>query len=144
LDALERRQESTLTLGDSLMRLPEGEPARAIDFPKLLPSAGPGRPLHSEGVASDRARVAVPGNRPRLDRFPARLRERAEWHVRPVRGIEAGLLSKFPLRRIEGIFIRSDFPFGDRPRSKVFPGPVGAARVDQEHLARAVANPIEQ
>ena len=140
----ECRQESPLAFGDSLLRLLEGEPGSTIDLWKFLPPSGAGRPLHGEGVAPDRIRVVVPWNRPRFDDFPARLPERAERDVRPVRGIESGLLSKLPLRCIEGIFFRSDFSFGDRPCSEVFPGPVGAARVDQEYLTRAVANPIDQ
>src|SRR5215213_6999538 len=99
----EPADEVELPLQDLLLRRLQVEPPGAVHLGELLPPAGPRRPLHREGVAADRVRVAIALERPRGDDLSARLLHHAELHELAVRH-DAGLLRELAPRGVERIF----------------------------------------
>src|SRR5690606_20383637 len=135
--------EPNLARDQLLLRDLEREPGGAVDLGERLLPARARRPLHDEGVAHDRVRIAVALERPGVHHLAARLPARAERDELAL-GHDPGLLGELPLRRRERVLARRELALGDRPGAAVALGPERPARVDQKHLRCTVAAPEHQ
>src|SRR5205085_6564078 len=118
-------------------------PAHAVDLGEFARFPRPGRPFQREDVASDRGRIAIALDRPRVDRFPAFLpdgRERDEVAF----DSEPRFLEQLATRGHEWILELADLALRDAPRARVLLRPERAAGMGEQHLELAAPHAIDQ
>ena len=124
-------EEWYLAFEDVLPGVEDGEPCSAIYFGEFNEPPGMRRPLYLAKIAGECGRIAISFEAPCLHDLASGLFDRAE-RLRSSGYGEAGFFLELPDGGREGRLALVIFAFGDGPRSKVFPGPEGATRMDEE------------
>jgi len=136
-------QQRNLRGFDFSFRVWNCEPPGSIHLGKLLLDSGARRPFEREGVTPKLCGIAIASECPRMYSFATSLRDGRQLEKGRNR-FKIGFLLEFTLGRGQEGFAWFNFALGNAPGAVVLVLEKRPARMDEQHLQLAVANPIRQ